>query len=74
MERMLDRELLKEIRIQKDIYDLLKSVANELEYNIARLYHLVSGYNLEWFYTSIHNCIWCIFKLYFYYIGCVVYS
>ena len=47
MERMLDRELLKEIRIQKDIYDLLKSVANELEYNIARLYHLVSGYNLE---------------------------
>ena len=47
MERMLDSELLKQIRIERGIYNQLKSLPNELEYNIARLYHLVSGYNLE---------------------------
>ena len=47
MERMLDRELLKQIRIQRDIYLQLKTIANKLEYNIAHLYHLVSRHNLE---------------------------
>ena len=70
MERMLDSELLKQIRIERGIYNQLKSLPNEFEYNIARLYHLVRSIVLHK-YTVFGVYIQTLFLLY---LLCCVYS